>query len=348
MVITIEGKEFEERSDYIDDADLLLWNVRNDYFDNIQRELIGNGTRLLVGPRGTGKTHQMKLAYQSCVRQQSKPAAVFLTFNKYFHLEPLLIKVPNAIQIFHTWVLAKVALGCYAFLKNCEVDMISKQVEIESNLIASEEALINFESIAESPFSSQLDSNDLIENLSIAKIIAAIEYTINVTKRHRAIILLDDAAFTLTPDYFIEFLDVFRSLKTKSIAPKASVYPGSTQYSPRFHVGHDAQFIFCWMSIENERYSEFMESLINVRFGNHKADINKEILELYKYASFGVPRTLIGLIRSYYNTSSTDRSWQSRFNSVIDQRVTLIEAEYLSLKQKMPQYDKVLQVGWEF
>lgn len=44
-------------------------------------------------------------------------------------------------------------------------------------------------------------------------------------KRKRAILLLDDAALTLTKEYMIEFFDVFRSLKTISISPKASVYP---------------------------------------------------------------------------------------------------------------------------
>ena len=30
--LTIDGKEFEERSDYIGETDLALWNVKNDYF----------------------------------------------------------------------------------------------------------------------------------------------------------------------------------------------------------------------------------------------------------------------------------------------------------------------------
>lgn len=340
----IENKEFEERSDYLDESDLLNWNVSNDYFINIQRELLGPGSRLLMGPRGTGKTHQMRIAHQKCVKEESKPVAIFVSLNKYFYLEPLLTKAPNAIQLFHTWVLCKIYIGCYSFLKAC-----GKEVQIlddNENILLSN--LKEFESKAESPYSSQLDNDTLIQKLNIGKIISLIETVMSITSRQRALIFLDDAALTLTPDYFVEFLDIFRSLKTKVIAPKASVYPGTTQYSPRFHVGHDAQFTECWMGVENEKYSEFMESIIDTRLSSHKRIINRDVLELMKYASFGIPRILISLIRSFQNSSSKEKTIQARFNSIIDQRAKLIEAEYLSLKEKIPQYDNVIQIGWDF
>ncbi len=343
----IENKEFEERSDYLDENDLLTWNVTNEYFTNIQKELIGTGSRLLVGPRGTGKTHQMRIAYQECVKTQNKPVAIFVSLNKYFYLEPLLTKAPNAIKIFHTWVLCKIYISCYAFLKDCNIgidNFLADEIEDSINLLNLEE----FESKAESPYSSQLDNDILIQKINISRVINVIDSVIDLANRQRAIIFLDDAALTLTPDYFIEFLDIFRSLKTKSIAPKASVYPGTTQYSPRFHVGHDAQLIQCWMGVENQKYSEFMESIINTRFASYKTNINKDILELMKYGSFGIPRIFISLIRSFQNSALREKTLQARFNSIIEQRAKLIEAEYLSLKEKMPQYDNVIQIGWDF
>jgi hypothetical protein len=138
------------------------------------------------------------------------------------------------------------------------------------------------------------------------------------------------------------------ALKTRSISPKASVYPGTTQYSPRFHVGHDAQIVDCWMSVENERYDEFMSSLLEVRFAPHITEINSDVLNIIKYASFGVPRTLIGLIRSYQESLSKEKTTQSRFNTIIDKRAYLIEAEYISLKKKMLQYEDIISVGWIF
>jgi len=344
----IESNEFEERSDYINEVDLLRWDVSNNYFDNIQKELLSSGTRLLVGPRGTGKTHQMKIAYQKCVKESTKPVAVFVSLNKYFYLEPLLTKAPNAIKIFHSWVLSKILIAYYDFLKDCNIQNEELTVVDDEEFLVTLEVLNEFVSKAESPYSSQLDSDILIQKLTISKVIIAIENLVKLSNKQRAIILLDDAALTLTPDYFVEFLDIFRSLKTKNIAPKASVYPGTTQYSPRFHVGHDAQVVECWMNVGNPNYSDFMGTLLDTRFSSYKDTINKDVLELMKYAAFGIPRIFIFLIYSFNNAALKGTTLQAKFNTVIEQRAKLIEAEYLSLKEKMPQYDNVIQIGWEF
>src|SRR5687767_2892156 len=84
----IDEKEFEERSDNINDADLIVWNIENENLLSIQRKLIGTGAKLIVGPRGTGKTHQMRIVYQHCVQHVdhiNKPVAIFSSFGKYFY-----------------------------------------------------------------------------------------------------------------------------------------------------------------------------------------------------------------------------------------------------------------------
>jgi len=62
-----DQKEFEERADYSALEDLKKWNVDNEHFQKIQKKLVQKGAKLLVGPRGTGKTHQMRLAYDKCL-----------------------------------------------------------------------------------------------------------------------------------------------------------------------------------------------------------------------------------------------------------------------------------------
>ncbi len=110
--IAIEESGFEERADYILDDDILKWNVDIPYFNLIQQKLLEKGTKVIVGPRGTGKTHQMKVAYNKCINDNKKPFAIYVSFSKYYHLEPLLSKNPAAITVFHTWVLCKIILGC--------------------------------------------------------------------------------------------------------------------------------------------------------------------------------------------------------------------------------------------
>lgn len=342
-----ENREFEERSDYIRDEDLLAWNVSSPYFEDIQKQLLNTGAKLLVGPRGTGKTHQMKIAYQSCISGKEKPAAIFISLNKYFYLEPLLTKAPNAIQIFHSWVLCKILLGCNAYMEACNVPFENGIVIDDIENPISVASLKEFENKAESPISSRLDEDIIIQKLSIGTVHGVIDKMLALVKKPRAIIFLDDAALTLTPDYFKEFLDIFRGLKTTLISPKASVYPGTTQYSGRFHVGHDAQVIQCWMSVEDKRYSSFMDSLIDARFPKIKTTLNSDILELIKYASFGIPRSFITLVSNYLDPSSIIKTEQSKFNTVIEQRSKLIGMEYLSLKEKMPQYADIIEIGWE-
>lgn len=344
------GLEFEDRSDYLDSTNIFNWNVKNEFFQSIQVELLGTGSKLLEGPRGTGKTHQMKMAYYEClVEDKTKPLAVFVTLNKYFHLEPLLSKEADAVRIFHSWVLSKIILGVSSFIKDSKLDYVLTLQEfnpIESGITI--EKLLEFESIVESPYSIDQRKYDLSININLQNVTKFIERVTNELSKRRAIILLDDAALTLTPDYFIEFLDIFRSLKTKQIAPKASVYPGTTQYSPRFHVGHDAQIVDCWMSVENEKYDDFMTSLLDVRFSSYLNEIGTDVIDIIKYASFGVPRTLIGLLRAFQESRATEKTKQARFNRAIDQRVFLVETEYLSLKKKMLQYEDIISVGWTF
>ncbi len=338
-----EEKEFEERSDYIDDTSLELWNVENNHFDFIQKKLHGVGAKLLVGPRGTGKTHQMKLAHIKCLRENNKPISIFVSFSKYYHLEPFLTKVPNAIQIFHTWVLAKITLGCYNILEEMSTPDLTYSLNETS---FSKEIVNEFVEKAEKLKASQLSDHELISILTIPKVIDIIENLTQQFSRTRAILMLDDAALSLTPDYLVEFFDIFSSLKTKNISPKASVYPGTTQYGPRFHVGQDAEMVKCWLSVEDDTYSSFMNSLIIKRFSSYVTGVANEILELFKYASFGVPRAFISLLRNY--KSNDNKNAQAMFNSVVDLQAKFIETEYLSISQKLLQYKKVIDIGYQF
>jgi hypothetical protein len=345
-----EGLEFEDRSDYIQDEALKNWNVENDFFKSIQSQLKGTGSKLLEGPRGTGKTHQMKMVYLDCLKpDKTKPFAIFVTLNKYFHLEPLLIKDTNAIKIFHSWVLSKIILGVIDFTEKINIDYnITLQEFSKNGNEITVGKLKEFESIVESPYAIDEKNYDLTINVNIQNVTSFIERVATDFKKSRTIILLDDAALTLTPEYFVEFLDIFRSLKTKCIAPKASVYPGTTEYSPRFQLPHDAQIIECWMGVDNERYDEFMTSLLDTRFSKQISDLNADILDVIKYASFGVPRTLIGLLRAYQESSSIEKTTQAKFNRAIEQRAYLIENEYNSLKKKMLQYGDIIEIGWTF
>ena len=336
----IDNKEFEERADYISEVDLFTWTVENEYFKSVQKKLIERGAKLVVGPRGTGKTHQFRHAYFNCLNDREKPLAFYVSFGKYYHLEPLLFKAANAINIFHAWVLSKIIFECFQIGNHFNIDITNI---LSSNYLTIDK-LNSFIENAEKNISLN-DSDEIISEISIQKTIDLIETLTERLKRKRAILLLDDAALTLTPDYMVEFFDIFRSLKTIHISPKASVYPGTTQYGPRFHIGQDAEEVMSWLNVEDDSYSQFMDGLVEKRFSQLQLN-GKEIVDLIKYASFGIPRAFIALLRNYQDDRG--KTTQQKFNSVITNQRDLLRKEYLSLSLKLPQYKTIIHIGIEF
>ena len=217
-------KQFEERSDYIQTEDLLTWNVENDHFSQIQSELNSTSIKLLVGPRGTGKTHQMKIYQESCKENVDMPICVYVSFTKYFYLEPYLAKKSNAIQIFHSWVLSKLLLAYYELTNDTTVfNEYLKNARYSFDL----DGLIEFIALSERGLVK--DNSEIQKELSINSLILILNKIMTDKKRKRCVILFDDAALTLTQDYMIEFqdgsvqsgLEVVKELNQKS-------NPGST------------------------------------------------------------------------------------------------------------------------
>jgi len=335
----VENSEFQLRSDFIDTTNLLQWNVSNAHFTNIQDELKSTRTKLLVGPRGSGKTHQMKIFQDNCKNKTDLPLCIYISFTKYLYLEPYISQKSNANQIFHSWVLAKTVLACFDLV--ADIDTFNQRL-LDIGFKFNIDNLLEF--IAQSERGLIEDSETRKYSvLTIKKVSDFIELLRVENNRKRTVILFDDAALTLSQDYLIELFDIIRSFKSVTISPKASVYPGTTEYGPRFHVGHDGDEVICWMNLSSPTYSDFMTSLIEKRFNSIIEVVPKNVLEIFKYASFGIPRAFISLISNYIDSSSSTQ--QSKYNNAIEKQAEFIKTEYLSLLKKMPQYKRVIEVG---
>jgi len=109
-----------------------------------------------------------------------------------------------------------------------------------------------------------------------------------------------------------EDYDFFRQIKSRIISPKAAIYPGVTNYSASFHVGHDAEEIDVWIKPDSSDYLHFMFQVLERRLPSevYKAllDANEPLLQLVCYAAFGIPRALLNMTRNFYKpTSSTGK-----------------------------------------
>src|SRR5690606_23955217 len=89
-------------------------------FRRARQKLLAPGAKLLIGPRGTGKTHVMRYTYRLAMKDPAAPLALYATFSRYLNLEPLLKRSPDALQRFHAWVIAKLLLSCFELLSDTD------------------------------------------------------------------------------------------------------------------------------------------------------------------------------------------------------------------------------------
>lgn len=73
--------------------------------------LTGTGSKLLVGPRGCGKTHLMRYAFLACLNKHDLPFSVYTNLNRYYRLEPMLRRRPDAMAMFYYWALSNIFVG---------------------------------------------------------------------------------------------------------------------------------------------------------------------------------------------------------------------------------------------
>ncbi|MCF8582550.1 zinc ribbon domain-containing protein, partial [Enterobacter ludwigii] len=254
----------EQRADYISDNAIVENTAVSDYFQEIIETLLKKQTTLIVGPRGCGKTHMMRYAYMKCIDNSKYPLAIYVSFNKYYRLEPMLFSRANAINLFHTWVLARIILSVHEHVITHLHEVTDEQIDLAFDFLEIDEIKKLVDKLERS---MPLNSEELIivECLSISRLQSILYNILALCERKRVVLLLDDAALTLTPDYMTEFFDIFRAVKNTYISLKASVYPGTTEYGARFHPHQEGSVVQVWLSVNNTNYLSSMIAIANAR-----------------------------------------------------------------------------------
>jgi hypothetical protein len=186
------------------------------------------------------------------------------------------------------------------------------------------------------------DCQNLADSLSIERAQHVIDSLRSMADRKSSILLMDDAALTLTPDYLLEFLDIVRSMKSVSIAPKVSVYPGTTEVSPKFHQGQDAIPIPVWLCIEDPSYVAVMDSIAETRVPGYTA-IPRDVRAMLRFAAFGIPRAYLTMLDEYGRGGF--RSSQQATNQIISEHLKARMDEYRSLGIKVPKLEALIGAG---
>ncbi|MFD2867380.1 hypothetical protein ACFSY7_02550 [Kurthia populi] len=346
-----EANIFIEQAEYIDENEFLKWSIAHPDEKRILKKLSSGGAKLLVGPRGCGKTTLMLKTYYKLLSnidcENSKDSLpIYVNFKSALKVEPMYKANVNSSFWFNQWILYKLYQGLYSLGEQIN------QVQIfEDKLIFSKEQVNLHLNDIEYRFSELSSEKDI---LTIDMLEDEISKILNIFGKQHCVLLLDDAAHAFSPEQQRDFFEFFRKVKGKKISPKAAVYPGVTNYSANFHVGHDAEEINVWLDVNTQGYLQFMFKLLEKRLPSNIYNSlfkKQNILEIIAFASFGMPRSFLNMVRELYKKDDNEEivySLQKRtMSNIIKKNVKQTIGIYNSLQYQLPTYNKFIINGEE-
>lgn len=325
---------FIEQAEYIDTASFAALTIEHPHENSILRKLMGGGAKLLIGPRGCGKSTLMLKAYQKMMDDaDSRALPVYVNFKLALKVEPLYSKGANAPYWFKGWLALKV------------IESLRESIEKKSGwILPSDFPSRQHVSRAIQSIEAGTTSGEEVADFSIPFLQRTLDQCLEGNNLSRCVLLIDDAAHAFSEKQQEDFFDFFRAIKSKSISPKAAVYPGITSHSPSFQVGHDAEQIDVWVKPAGEEYEEFMLELARKRFHGTPINIvesNEDDIAFLAYCSFGIPRAFLGMLRTIYNSPesyfNTDGTLsKSKVLTLSRSGKEMSHSVYTSLEAKLP------------
>ncbi|WP_370307722.1 hypothetical protein [Sinimarinibacterium flocculans] len=329
---------FEPRAEYLSAEELEKWTRLTTREQSLLRKLRGQGTKLLVGPRGCGKSTLMRLAYFSLLRTRDA-LPVYVNYSRSLALEPFFHTRADAIPLFRQWLLAKIVCALpeplAAFNASCG--------ETLQQLASQGDRLIR--GLESGVFPGGLD-----QPLTLKQTIEELESLVTRLGVSRVVLLLDDAAHAFSSEQQREFFEVFRELRSRLIAPKAAIYPGITSFSPNFHVGHEAELIPAWFGVDDPGYIESMVSLVDRRLSDEMKEMlsdKRDVVEYFAYASFGLPRSFLNLLATVVGDGVQNSGQRPRLNAPrsVEANVQETIKVFVSLSAKLPKLKSFVSLG---
>ncbi|MFT9449195.1 hypothetical protein [Gluconobacter japonicus] len=334
---------FIEQAEYIDSESFAELTIEHPEEDAILRKLMGGGAKTLIGPRGCGKSTLMLKAFHRILDSENhQTLPVYVNFKLALKVEPLYSKSANAPFWFKGWLTLKVIEALHQTLD--QIENLSLPDSIPEKKFVSR-ALLKIEA-------GTTDGAE-IDQFSIQFLQEVIDDVLSRNHFIRCVLLIDDAAHAFSEKQQEDFFDFFRAVKSKSIAPKAAVYPGITSHSPSFQVGHDAEQIDVWVKPSGEDYETFMLNLAKKRFHGTQISLtekNQDDFAFLAYCSFGIPRAFLGMLRTIYNAPESyfnaDGSLsKSKILTLARSGKEMSHGVYSSLEAKLPSLKSYVQNG---
>ncbi len=333
---------FTEQAEYLSVKAFTDWSTSVHNEAIIIRKLSQSGAKLITGPRGCGKTTLLLKVYNNLLQNSdSSTLPIYVNFKSSLKLEPLYKTNPNAAFWFNQWLLFKVFQGLYSSIVALNVNISDAKPLLNSV----EKAINNLEL-------GKVDSSDQT-NTTITELIDMINSYLEKINKSRCVILLDDAGHAFSSEQQHDFFEFFREIKTKTISPKAAVYPGVTSYSSSFHIGHDAEEIDVWIKPDSAGYLSFMHSLLKTRLGNEayvQLSSNISLLNTICFAAYGIPRALLNMVAEFNEESDDDGSLNLKLTAkgvlaAVKNNYNNTYSIFDTLRIKLPMYSNFIATG---
>jgi hypothetical protein len=328
---------FEERAENLSRDELSNWTTLTSKDLLNIRKLKGAGAKLLIGPRGCGKSTLMRKAYFDLLADRTA-FPIYVNYSRSLALEPLFHSNANAVLLFRQWVLCKIAREARVSADELELKLppdLARIATLADSLITGLER-------GEAPAEP-----DLL--LAPSELVTWLEAACASLGVPRAVLLLDDAAHAFSEEQQAEFFEIFRQLRSKSVAPKAAVYPGITSYSPNFHIGHEAEELNAWYDAGDPQYVASMKDLIQRRFGKdlqRKLEGKQEQVELLALVAFGIPRGFLNMISALLDQTPGRSGW-SEVRPIIEPHAESVRKIFKSLTLRLPKFRHFVDLGME-
>lgn len=324
-----------------EDLERLTAEVPGD--ESILRRLTGPGPKLLKGPRGSGKSNYLKRAYFK-LHGRDKVLVAYINYSQHLALEPLMLRSERALEYFRQWLVYKIIIALAESLEaDCPKDLLK--------LAADGKRFVN-----ELQTSIGMTPDFVPKAIAPTELLTMIEGWSESTGRSRTVLLMDDAAHAFMQQQQREFFEVFRALRSRTVACKAAIYPGVTSYSPFFNVGHEAEEIEVWIRTDSSDYLETMRAIFTARFPEAlQGSVRPDLVDLAAYASFGLPRNFLNILSDSLGDTDEDDEESLNFTpptlrkvrDAIRDNATRVRSLFEEVSRKLPRYENFVQVGIE-
>lgn len=334
-LFTLRAEDLSE-----DDLRRLTAQVPGD--EAILRRLTGPGPKLLKGPRGSGKSNYLKRAYFQ-LHASDNVLVAYINYSQHLALEPLMLRSERALEYFRQWLIYKIIIALAESADSeCPNDL--RKLAEEGRRFVND-------------LQTTVGSNPEFVPRAIAptELLDLIEGWHDALGRSRAVLLMDDAAHAFMQQQQREFFEVFRALRSRTVACKAAIYPGVTSYSPFFNVGHEAEEIEVWIRTDSSDYLETMRAIFRARFPSPlQESVRRDLVDLAAYASFGLPRNFLNILSDSIGDSNEDDESITfvaptlrKIQEAIRENAVRVRALFDEIARKLPRYSNFIEVGGE-